>query len=130
MPGQTLPLKDIKPIVDVPDHSLWIFAALILAAVLAVAGIAFWLLRRRRARFDHRRALALKRLDALDFSDTKQTVYDFSLLGHFVLTPKTEATFRALLDALEPYKFRKETPPLDAALQSRMTQFIKEAHRG
>jgi hypothetical protein len=130
MPEQTLPLKPIKAIVDVPDQSLWIFAALVAALLLVLAALAFWLVRRKKGRIDRKRKEALRRLDALDFGDTKKAVYDFSLLGHFVLTPETEKTFKTLLAALEPYKFKKEVPPLPEELKTRMLAFIGEAHRG
>jgi hypothetical protein len=127
---QPLPLRDIKPIVEVPDHSLWLLAALV-AAVLVLAGtLAWWLRTRARARRDARREEALRRLDALRWDDTKQAVYDFSLLSHFVVTDRNRDEWRSLLSALEPYKFRKEVPPLDAGLKNRMKRFIKEAHRG
>ena len=126
-----LPLKDIKPIVEVPDSSLWLFSAIVIAAVIIIGLLVWWLIRLKKARIDARRAEALRRLDALDLDgDTKKTVYDFSLLGHFVTTPKTEKAFRDLLSALEPYKFKKEVPALDPALKKRIKQFIKEAHRG
>jgi len=129
-PQTALPLKDIKPIVDVPDLSAWFFAAIVAAILLAIAAVLFWLRQRRKRRFDARRAEALRRLEALDFSDTKKAVYDFSLLGHFVTTPKNDAAFKALLRELEPYKFKKEVPPLDARLKTNMQRFIKEAKRG
>lgn len=130
MPEQTLKLKDIKSIVAVPDHSLWLFGALVIAAVVAAGLIALWFFRRHQSRIDRRRVLALKRLDAIDYRDAKQAAYDFSLLGHFVATPKTAPEFAAIIQDLEPYKFKKEVLPLDAALQKRMQTFIKEAHRG
>jgi len=129
MPEQ-LPLRDIKPIVAVPDHSFWLFAALAAAAVITVALLLFWLLRRKRKVRDPKRAEALRRLEAIDYGDTKRAVYDFSLLGHFVLTPQNETAFRALLERLEAYKFQKTVPPLDDALTAAMKQFIEEARRG
>lgn len=129
MPEQ-LPLRDIKPIVEVPDHSLWLFAALVAAAVLAVALLLFWLRRRKRRVRDPKRSEALRRLEAIDYRETKKAVYDFSLLGHFVVTPQTEPTFRALLAQLEAYKFQKRVPPLEDALRSQMQAFIEEARRG
>jgi LPXTG-motif cell wall-anchored protein len=130
MPEQPLKLRDIRPIVDVPDHSLWLFTALIAGALLLLAALVFWFLRRRKKQVDPKRQEALKRLNALDFTDTKSAVYDFSLLGHYVATPETESTFRELLAELEIYKFKKEVPPLDAALKAKMQEFITEAHRG
>jgi hypothetical protein len=130
MPEQPLKLRDIRPIVDVPDHSLWLFTALIAGALLLLGLLVFWFLRRRKKRLDPRREEALRRLNSLDFTDTKSAVYDFSLLGHYVATPETERTFRELLAALETYKFKKEVPPLDAALKAKMQNFIEEAHRG
>ncbi|MHC3993503.1 hypothetical protein ACXWTF_01620 [Thiomicrolovo sp. ZZH C-3] len=130
MPEQTLPLKDIKPIVAVPDHSLWLLVALVAAGILLLGLLLFWLLKRRRRGGDPKRVEALKRLQALDFSDTKSAVYDFSLLGHFVATPETMPAFRALLSELEPYKYQKSVPALDAALEAKLRDFIEEARRG
>lgn len=129
MPEQ-LPLRDIKSIVAVPDHSLWLFAALVAAALIVAALLLFWLLRRTRKGGDPRRAEALRRLEAIDYGDTKRAVYDFSLLGHFVLTPQNEAPFRALVERLEAYKFQKTVPPLEEGLAMEMKQFVKEARRG
>lgn len=130
MPAQTLPLRDIKSIVDVPDHSLWLLAALALGVLLLLGTLLIWLLRHKKGPIDRKRAEALKRLDALDFNDTKSAVYGFSLLGHFVTIPTSESTFKSLLERLEPYKFKKKVPALAEDLKAEMQAFIKEAHRG
>jgi hypothetical protein len=130
MPEQPLKLRDIRPIVDVPDHSLWLFTALVAGALLVLALLVLWFLRRRKKQIDPKREEALKRLLVLDFGDTKSAVYDFTLLGHYVATPETEDRFRALLAELEAYKFKKEVPPLDAPIKAKMQAFIKEARRG
>lgn len=130
MPEQTLQLRDIKPIVAVPDHSLWLFTGLMAAAVLLIILLVLLMVRRRKQRIDPRRTEAMRRLAALDFGDTKKAVYDFSLLGHFVVTPDTRPGFESILQELEPYKFKKEVPALEEAVILRMQQFIKEARRG
>lgn len=130
MPQQPLPLKDIKPLVEVPDHSVWLLAALVAAAVALIALIVLYLLRRRRARVDRKRAEALRRLDAINWDDTKQAVYDFSFLGHFVTSPKSEMAFAQIVEELEAYKYRKTVPELGAELKTRMQAFIREVHRG
>lgn len=130
MPQQPLPLKDIKPLVEVPDHSLWLLAGLVALVVALIALLVISLLRRRRARVDRKRAEALRRLDALDWSDTKQAVYDFSLLGHFVTTPKSETAFAQIVKELEAFKYRKTVPELNTELRDRMQTFIREARRG
>ena len=90
MPGQTLQLRDIKPIVAVPDHSLWLFAALVTGILVLLGILIFRLLRRKRGRIDRRRAEALRRLDALDFGDTKSAgiyslVFNIALVdGNFL----------------------------------------------
>lgn len=130
MPEQALQLKDIKPIVEVPDHSLWFFAGLVGLVSLLLIVLAVFLLRKMRKKPDPRRREALRRLRNLDFSDTKQAVYDFSFLGQFVVSPRTETAFAALQDALAPYKYKKTVEALDPALRMRMEQFITEARRG
>lgn len=128
--AKALPLKDIKPIVEVPDHSLWLFAGLVAAGVIAVLLLILWGIHLRRKRIDRRRAEALRRLNAIDWSDTKKAAYDFSFLGQFVVTEKTKAQFEALQAALEPYKYRKAVPELPQELKTKMRTFIKEARRG
>lgn len=123
-------LRDIKPIVEVPDASLWVLSALIVVAIAIIAFLAFWFIRRRRKKTDRYRAEALKRFAALDWSDTKQAVYEFSLLAQYAVTPKTEAKLAELMRMLEPYKYQKEVPPLDAQTRSRMEAFIKEVRLG
>jgi len=130
MPEQTLQLRDIKPIVAVPDHSLWFLLALLAAGVLLLSALLFWVLKRRRKRVAPARAEALKRLQSLDFDDTKSAVYAFSLLGHFVTTPETEHAFKELLRELEPHKFKKEVPALDEGVRAKLRDFIEEAARG
>ena len=130
MPEQTLQLKDIKPIVAVPDHSLWLFLALVAAVLLLLGALVYREIKCRKKGGNPTRAEAQRRLLALDFNDTKTAVYDFSLLGHFVTTPETEPVFKALLSELEPYKFKKEVPPLDETLREKLHDFIEEAARG
>lgn len=130
MPGQTLPLKDIKPIVDVPDQSVWFFTGLVGVGLLLLILLTLWLVRTMRKQPDPQRHEALRRLRNLDFSDTKQAVYDFTFLGQFVVSPKTETAFASLRDALEQYKYKKTVETLTTDLQTQMKAFIQEAGRG
>lgn len=123
-------LRDIKPIVEVPDASLWWLLLLVAVSLLFLGLLAAWFVRLRRKRIDRYRAEALRRLSNLEWEETKQSVYDFTLLARYAVTPKTEATLEELLRELEPYKFKKEVPPLDAQTRARMETFIKEVRRG
>ena len=127
---EPMTLRDIKPIVEVPDSSLWIFTALVLAMLALLGMLIFWLIRRKRQNSDRYRAAALRRLDALDFEDTKKAAYDFTLLAHYAAAPQQRTALQKLLEALEPYKFKKVVPKLDKALIHEMKAFIKEARRG
>lgn len=123
-------LKDIKPPVEVPDHSVWLFLA-ITAALLITVGAAVWLLRkrpgRRRRRIDPVKAAKL-RLKEIDFKDAKEAVYVFDEFFPVAAEGDSELIreFQALFPALEKYKYKKEVPPLAREDREKMEKLIKK----
>ena len=111
-------LKDIKPPVEVPDHSLWLLLAMVSAVVVAVALLGVWYVRRvpkRRKRGVDPIETAKSKLKRLDFTDAKGAVYTFD--EYFpVLAKESEELkreFEELQKRLERYKYKREVPPLE-----------------
>jgi len=111
-------LKDIKPPVEVPDHSLWLLLAMVSAVVVAVALLGVWYVRRvpkRRKRGVDPIEIAKSKLKRLDFTDAKGAVYTFD--EYFpVLAKESEELkreFEELQKRLERYKYKREVPPLE-----------------
>ena len=121
-------LKDIKPLMTVPDNSLLILISLIAGVLVIVLGLYFWLKKptRKRRRRLSKREQAVENLKALDFSDTKEAVYNFSENMHVLTDENENEAFHRLLDKLEVYKYKKEVPTLSESDKQEMIKMIKE----
>jgi len=121
-------LKDIKPLMTIPDHSLLILISLIVGILVIALGLYLWLKKptRKRRRRLSKREQAAENLKSLDFSDTKEAVYDFSENMHVLTNESENEAFHRLLDKLEVYKYKKEIPPLSESDKQEMIKMIKE----
>jgi flagellar biosynthesis/type III secretory pathway M-ring protein FliF/YscJ len=121
-------LRDIKGIVEVHDTSLWQLLVLVLLLLAIAVFLAFYLKRkmRKKRRFRKTEAqIAKERIDAIDYNDPKNTAYTFiEDVAHFV-DEENKTAYDAIVKELEPYKYKREVPPLDASLKARIEAFIK-----
>jgi len=108
-------LRDIKPLLEIPDSSYYIYIGLIILAIVLVTtvlvflGIKLWKLRKADMR-----KVYLKELKALDWSETKKSAYLATELGRKLATEeRTEEIYRQLVPLLEQYKYKKEVPSID-----------------
>ena len=125
-----LPLHDIKPLLPIPDVSLYIFAALIVAALVTAAALGYYLYRklRTRRRVDPR-IRWLERLDRIDYDNPKEAAYLMTRYGrHLAEDQRRRQIFDQLLPRLEAYKYKKEVPPIDAETRRYMKLFIEMCH--
>ncbi len=122
-------LKDIKPPVPVPDHSLWLLLG-VLGICFAVAMAIFFYWRRYRLPKYRRRedpiAQAKRKLRSIDYRRTKEAVYTFGeylprLIGE---DEETMAEFERVESLLTPYKYKKEVPNLDAKTIEAMKRLV------
>ncbi len=128
MSGIVERLKDIKPPVEVPDHSAWIAAALVAVLLLLIAAAIYLLfIKRPKRRRRDPAAEAIERLKEIDFGDTKGAVYTFD--EYFPAAAKNREDlmeeFRALFKDLERYKYKKEVPPLSRRDIERIKELIE-----
>ncbi len=109
-------LRDIKPLLEIADGSYYMFLSLVflgVALVFAIVGVLtkrFWKKKRRS-----RREVYFDILKNLDWSKTKSSAYDATVIGR-VLTADNERAkeiYEQLVPMLESYKYRKEVPALD-----------------
>jgi N-acetyl-anhydromuramyl-L-alanine amidase AmpD len=122
-----LPIRDIKPLLPIPDVSIYLFvasvlASIVVAAALAIYGWKWWRANRRKdPRFDW-----LRRLERIDFSEAKRAAYTFTKYGRLLAKEKRQKEIMAqLLPRLERYKYKKEVPPLDEEMKRFMHLFIE-----
>ncbi len=121
-------LKDIKPLVEVPDYSLWILLLLVLLGVLIMIGLYKWLnkpKRRRRHRLT-RKEIAEDALKNINLLESKQAVYDFSAYAPVLANEAQKERVDALIESLSAYKYKKEVPPLSEADRQAIQKIIEE----
>ena len=115
------PIKDIKPMVQIPDHSLWLYWGVIALGVLILAGAVFLLIRWILAhRHVNRAKEYLEALHRVDWSDPKKAAYTVTRYGRLLATDeRRKELFSQLLPRLERYKYRKEVGPVDEETRRR-----------
>jgi flagellar biosynthesis/type III secretory pathway M-ring protein FliF/YscJ len=125
-----LNLKDIKPIVDVNDSSLYWLIALILAVVAILLVVFFiWHKARRKALRRYKKSIeyhAKEALKNIDFSNTKEAVYSFSKNAQILANSEQKDRLNMLLEKLERYKYKKESIALEKEDIDAIKEFIKE----
>ncbi|WP_456452977.1 hypothetical protein [Hydrogenimonas sp.] len=125
-----LPIRDIKPLLPIPDISLYLFAALVVvgALVLTAVGIYGWKRWQANRKRDPRLHW-LEQLDRIDYDDPKKAAYIMTKYGRLLATEKRQKEIMAqLLPRLERYKYKKEVPPLDEETKRFMHLFIEMTH--
>ena len=125
-------LKDIKGFVEVPDDSFFYLMLTLGGVALVVVTLVLlflWLRKpKRRSRRLTPEQLAKMALKTLDFSDTKEAVYNFS--EHAQRLNSEHPALLELLPKLEVYKFRREVPTLTKEDEESMRRIVKELTHG
>ncbi len=123
-------LKDIKPNVAIPDSSLYYLLAIIAAliAILALGAFFFykaWAKKQRRLKKSSRYK-GLEALKNIDYSQTKEAVYNFSKYAQMLASNEQKEELSKILQELQKYKFKKEIEPLEPKDKKAMQDFIKK----
>ncbi|WP_457606384.1 hypothetical protein [Nitratifractor sp.] len=116
MPTSKLPpIKDIKPLVEIPDMSYYLYVGLIVLAVGVLIVALYFLVRRLMGmRRESRARRYLEALHHIDWSDPKRAAYLATKYGRLLATDeRRKELFAQLLPHLEKYKYRKEVSPVD-----------------
>jgi hypothetical protein len=127
---QELPIRDIKPLLPIPDISIYLFVGLILVGLLALGVLGYFLWRWwQRHRKSDPRVRWLRQLDSIDFDEPKRAAYLMTKYGRLLAEDKRrKEILDQLVPKLERYKYRKEVPPLDEEVKRFMKLFIEMSH--
>ncbi len=111
----TAQLKDIKPLIEIPDSSFYIYWGLIGFAVLLGLGILFfvakkfWQMRKQNLAKSY-----LAALKEIDWKDTKKSAYAATHYGRLLATDeRRKELFSQLEPMLEKYKYKKVVDEVD-----------------
>ena len=125
----TAQLRDIKPLLEIPDSSYYIYWGLIIFASLLLVSILFFVAKKF---WDNRKEnLAKGYLEAIkniDWKDTKTSAYEAT---HYARLLATDERKKELLSQLEPmleqYKYKKVVDALDADTQKQFNLYVQVA---
>jgi len=122
-------LKDIKPLLEIPDNSFYIYWGLIVIGFLLVAAVLFFvgkkILDNRKINFAKS---YLKSLKAIDWKDPKKSAYRAT---HYARLLATDDRRKELFSQLEPllakYKYKKEVKEIDQDTLNRFNLYVQVA---
>ncbi len=125
----TAQLKDIKPLLEIPDITYYIYWGLILFVSLLAVGTLFFVLKKlwdnRKINLEKGYMEAIKNIDWID---TKKSAYEAT---HYARLLATDARRKELFSQLEPmleqYKYKKEVDALDADTRNKFNLYVQVA---
>ena len=122
-------LKDIKPLLEIPDNSFYLYWGLILLAALIVLVLVYFvgkkLLERRKINLAKG---YLEKLKAIDWHDTKKSAYDATHYARLLATDeRRKELFSQLEPLLEQYKYKKEVNEVDQDTLNRFNLYMQVA---
>ena len=122
-------LRDIKPLLQIPDSSYYIYWGLIALGVLLVVGVLFFVLKKL---WDNRKVnLAKGYLEALkqiDWHNTKQSAYEATHYARLLATDsRRKELFSQLEPMLEKYKYKKEVDDIDTDTYNAFNLYVQVA---
>jgi hypothetical protein len=108
-------LRDIKPLLEIPDNSYYIYWGLISFALLLGLILLFFIAKKL---WENRKVnLAKGYLEALkkiDWNDTKKSAYEATYYARLLATDeRRKELFSQLEPMLEKYKYKKEVDAVD-----------------
>jgi len=135
MKDELAKLKDIKPPIEVPDLSMWLFLAFIVAFLAGLLVLFYWFKYKRgskRRRHFNPIVEAKEKLKEIDFIDSKMAVYTFDEYMPILISNNQEMLqeFENMQKDLERYKYKKDVPKLDEKDIIKMKTMIKRGLNG
>ncbi len=120
-------LKDIKPLLEIPDNSYVIFWGLILFAAVLFLAVLFFAVKKF---LEHRKAnLAKKylaRLQAIDWKESKESAYTATHYARLLATDERRKELFAQLEVLlEQYKYKKEVDSVDKKTLKQFNLYVQ-----
>ncbi len=125
----TAQLKDIKPLVEIPDSSFYIYWGLIGFAVLLGLGILFFVVKKlwenRKKNLAKEYLAALK---SIDWSNSKKAAYEATHYARLLATDeRRKELFSQLEPMLEKYKYKKVVDKVDDDTLKQYKLFVQVA---
>ena len=108
-------LRDIKPLLEIPDNSYYIYLAIVgVFAILGLSIIYFVVKKFLLNRKENQEQKYLRQLKRIDWSDAKSSAYLVTYLGRKLANDnRSKEVYSQILPMLEKYKYRAKVPSVD-----------------
>ncbi len=122
-------LRDIRGLEEIPDVSFILFLIMIGFAILLLGGIAYMIYRHFASKKkDLTGKEVLKRLESIDFTDSKDAAYKITKYARYLATEeRSQKMFLQLEEKLVKYKYIQNPPPFDDETIGEYNLFLEVA---
>ena len=122
-------LRDIKPLLEIPDSSYYFFGGLVIFGIILFCSILFFATKKL---WENRKANLSKqylaKLKAIDWKDAKESAYTATYYGRLIATDaRKKELFDQLLPMLEKYKYKKEVECVDQDTRKQFNLYLQVA---
>ncbi|WP_419770405.1 MAG: hypothetical protein ACNI3C_01015 [Candidatus Marinarcus sp.] len=122
-----LAINDIKPLVEIPDASFYLFITLLILLCVVLIGLLFLLFGFFKNRKKSERKEQYKYLKELDLTDAKKASYAITLYARkLARSPQEERLCNKLIEDLEQYKYKKSVSALNKESLNKFHIFMDE----
>ena len=102
-------IHDIKPIVEIPNNSIYFYYGLIIFAILLGIALIYLIYIFFKYKEESKQKKYFKILKEIDFNNQKQAAYIISKYGNLLIKDERELRlFEELNSSLEEFKYKKE----------------------
>ena len=122
-------LRDIKPLMEIPDSSYYIYWGLIIFVSLLTIGILFFVLMKlwKNRKINLAKGY-LEKIKAIDWIETKTSAYDATQYARLLATDERRVELFSQLEAkLEQYKYKKEVDKIDDETKKLFNLYVQVA---
>jgi len=122
-------LKDIKPLLEIPDNSFYIYWGEIIFAILLGLLIFYFIGKKMWERRKINLAKGyVEKLKSIDWNDAKKSAYDATYYARLLATDeRRKELFSQLEPLLEQYKYKKQVEDVDQDTLNRFNLYVQVA---
>ncbi len=119
-------LRDIKPLVEIPDVSFYIYLLFIVVVTSLAALLVYFIIKLLSKKKINKEKEILQMLRSMNLSDAKKVAYTFTKYAKFLVKDESRARlYEDLVRKLTKYKYKKDVPPLDEDIKKEIQLFLR-----
>lgn len=121
MNPEDIKIRDIKPLLEIHDHSIYLFFALVTISLIVILGTMYLLLRwyKNKKRINIRKN-TYNNLVHVTLDEPKKAAYEITKYGYLFKSDsqRNNDMYHNLVDRLEKYKYKKDVEAIDEETKS------------